>query len=135
MTVFGDLPVPTPEGYFTSETHRRVAEIIVDYDPNLRLAFIPYSQRDPNNPNEKPYAILDVSPNREPHFVMYADEDELASGSLLARLFNNDLSKVDVAARLKAEEDARDIMRLKEQLEREEHIIDVLRTSKRRSFS
>ena len=127
--------MPTPEGYFTSEVHRRVAEIIYDYDPDLRLAFIPYSQRDPSDPNEKPYAVVDVKPGIKPHFVMYADEDELSSGALLARLFNNDLSKVDVGARLKAEEDARELMKLKTQMENEEHMMDILRTSKKKSFS
>jgi hypothetical protein len=135
VSAYGDLPIPTPEGYFTSEVHRRVAEIIVDYDPDLRLAFIPYSQRDASDPNEKPYAVVDIKEGHKPHFVMYADEDELASGALLARLFNNDLAKVDVRAKLKAEEDARAIMRMKEEMEAAEHTADIIRTLRRKSFS
>lgn len=135
MSIYGNLPIPTPEGYFVDETHRRVAEIIADYDPNLRLAFIPYSQRDPNDPLEKPFAVVDVSPTLGPHFVMYANETELADGSLLARLFNNDLNKVDVGARLKAQQEAQELMRLKQQIEEQEHITDIARTLKRRSFS
>jgi hypothetical protein len=135
MSIYGNLPVPTPEGYFVNETHRRVAEIIADYDPHLRLAFIPYSQRDPNDPLEKPFAVIDTRPTLGPHFVMFADESEISDGSLLARLFNNDLEKVDVGARLKAQQEAQEIMRLKEQIEAQEQIEDITRTLRRRSFS
>lgn len=129
------LPIPTPEGYFVSEVHRRVAEIISDYDPYLKLAFIPYSERDPNDPNEKPYAVVDIKPGLNPYFVMYADEEELSSGKLLARLFNNDMSKMNIVQKLQAEEDARELMRLKQRMEDMEHTEDILRTSKRKSFA
>ena len=46
-----------------------------------------------------------------------------------------DLAHVDVGARLKAQQDAQEIMRLKQQLEDQEHISEIARTMKRRSFS
>jgi len=117
---------------FVSEHHQRLAEIIADYDPNLRLAFIPEGQRDLSDPNEKPFAVIDMGGGeRMPHPIMFADAcDE----KLLARIFTNDTHKVDVRARLDAEENARQIIAMKDQLDRHEHMEDVVKTLGRKSF-
>lgn len=120
----------TESGHFVSADHQRIAQIIADYDPNLRLAFIPEATR---NPDEKPFAVIDLGDGtRPPSAIMFADAcDE----KLLARVFENDLARVDVMARLQAEETAREVIALRKRMEREEFAADIARTFKRRSFS
>jgi len=128
-----DLYLATESGHFINEAHRRIAEIIADYDPNLRLAFIPESERDRDDSTEKPFAVIDLGDGtREPHAIFFADScDE----RLLARVFENDLGRVDVRARLEAEETARQAIEYKKKMERMDAAVDVARTLKRRSFS
>lgn len=123
----------TESGHFVSADHQRIAQIIADYDPNLRLAYIPECDRDPSNPNEKPFVVIDVgNGEREPHAVFFADEcDE----RLLARVFANDTHKVDVWSRIQSEEAARKAIEYQKEMERIEFGADVARTLKRRSFS
>lgn len=123
----------TESGHFVSADHQRIAEIIADYDPNLRLAYIPDSERNFNDPTEKPFVVVDLGDGtREPTAIFFADEcDE----KLLARVFMNDTHKVDVWNRIQSEEAARQAIEFKKQIERIEFGADVARTLKKRSFS
>ena len=42
-------------GEFINSTHQRIAEIIADYDPGLRLFYIPNADRLPTD--TQPYAV------------------------------------------------------------------------------
>lgn len=127
------LYMATESGHFVNEAHRRIAEIIADYDPNLRLAYIPDADRNPNDLTEKPFAVIDLGDGtRPPTAIMFADEcDE----KLLARVFNNDLQRVDVFSKLRAEDSAKEAIEMKKRIEREAFAVDIARTFKRRSFS
>lgn len=119
------LPIATPEGYFVSQEHRRIAEIIADYEPTLRLVFIPPSRRDPNNPNEKPFAVAHFPADKEPYIAFYSDTcDE----RLLERVFMNDTSKHDIGARLDAAEAAKESIKLKRRIDELEEQADVARS-------
>jgi hypothetical protein len=118
---------------FVSQDHARIAEIIAEYDPNLRLAFIPEGKRNPDDPNEKPFAVLDMgNGQREPHVIFHADTcDE----RIIARVIEADQRVSDLNTRFAAEEAARQLVDMKKQIERFEHAEDVARTMRRRSFS
>lgn len=79
-----DIPVPTEEGYFVSEKHARIAELISEYDPTLSLAWIPPDKRDPG---DKPFAVIHRPLGGVEYVVCYADDcDE----RLLARVYEMD---------------------------------------------
>ena len=113
--------VPTEDGRFVSERHAHIDEIINDYDPNLRLAWIPPENRDPNS-DDPPFAIIDTRTN-EP--IMFAREDEVDE-RLLARLWRGDNTKHNVLRDIEAQEAAQKALALKERMDREEEAKDFL---------
>lgn len=120
-----NIPIATPDGYFVSQEHLRIAEIIKDYDPRLRLVFIPPSQRNSDDPNEKPFAVADFPDDKEPYIVFFADEcDE----RIIERLFQNDLQKHDVVGRVNAADAAREAIKLKKEVEQQEELEDMARS-------
>lgn len=118
---------------FVSQEHARIAEILAEYDPNLRLAFIPESKRNPNDPNEKPFAVIDMgNGQREPHIIFHADScDE----RIISRVIEADQRVNSLTEKFRIEEQVKELVQLKAQMERMEHAADVGRTLKRRSFS
>ena len=111
------LPIATPEGYFVSREHQRIAEIIQDYDPTLRLVFIPPADRNQNDPTEKPFAVAHFPEDAAPYIAFFAEE---CDHRILERLFSNDLTKTDVKSALEAAEAAQQAIKLKKELEEEE---------------
>lgn len=119
------LPIATPDGYFVSQEHKRIAEIIIDYDPRLRLVFIPPSDRNYDDPTEKPFAVAHFPEDKPPYIAFFADAcDE----RILERLFLNDTQKTDVESRLRASEQAHELVKLKKQLDEEEEKQDIARS-------
>jgi len=119
------LPIATPEGYFVSREHERIAEIIQDYDPTLRLVFIPPKDRNPDDPNEKPFAVAHFPEDAAPYIAFFSDTcDE----RILERLFSNDLTKNDVGAMLDASEAAKEAIKLKKQMEDLEYRADIAKS-------
>jgi len=110
------LPIATPEGYFVSREHQRIAEIIQDYDPSLHLVFIPPANRDHNDLNEKPFAVAHIQPDGKAYIAFFSDTcDE----RILERLFRNDTHKRDVLSDIQASEAAHEAVKLYEQMELE----------------
>lgn len=71
-------------GQFISAAHQRIAEIIAEFDPTLRLMWIPPARR---NPGEKPFAVGQIRENLPaPYVFMYLDESEL-DHRLIGKLF------------------------------------------------
>lgn len=106
-----DVPVPTDSGYFVSEKHARIAEIISDYDRDLNLAWIPPDKREPG---DQPFAVIKTEPDGYRYVVCYADNvDE----RLLARVFSMDSAKNDVFSQIEAEKAAYEALKLKKQQE------------------
>lgn len=106
-----DIPVPTEEGYFVSEKHARISEIISDYDPTLSLQWIPPDKREPG---DQPFAVLCVPANGRSYVVCYADDvDE----RLLARIFEGDNAKGNVLSSVEANNAAVRALQLKKAME------------------
>jgi hypothetical protein len=87
LTDNGTFYFPDVNGNWVSENQRRVAEIIHDYDPNLRLQFIPTGER---GPDDYAFRVVDFTPGKPPYAVLFAHE---ADERLLGRLFAADGTK------------------------------------------
>jgi hypothetical protein len=107
---------------FLSEEHRRIAEIIKDYDSNLELAFIPPGSRSDND--TEPFAILHTNPDTGYKYVARTLKEDEVDHRVLAWLWDNDTTRVDVLSRLEAEEAAKQAVELKKRLEQREEAID-----------
>lgn len=117
------------EQCFTSELHRRVAEIINDYEPTLFLAWVPPRLREMDE--LYPFAIVHQPPGK-PQYVVRKLKEEEVNEQLLAWLWSNDTTKTNVLDRLEALDNAKHALKLKEDLERDEEqkefAISVLRS-------
>lgn len=108
-------------GMFVNDDHRRLAEVLHDYNPYFSLVWIP--PKDRTAEDVRPYAIVDSSPNVEPYIMRTLTEEEMKNPSaILAWVFEGDLNRNrpdDVLAKIEAEEIARKLMQTK----REEDIV------------
>lgn len=121
-----DIMIPTEDGHFVSEKHAQISEIINDFDPNLQLAWIPPEHRTVYD--LKPFAVIHTHPTSAfQTVVMYIAEDELDE-RVIARLFEGDITKNDVIGRLEAEDAARNVLKLKQDLDRAEARQDFVKT-------
>lgn len=108
-------------GEFVSAKHRRIAEILHDYNPYLVLGYIPVNQRQEYNTH--PFAIFFCPPDREPQLISMFKEEEVDE-RLLAWVWSNDSSKNDPLKYLESLEAAQKAMQLKEQMEKAEEARD-----------
>lgn len=99
--------------HFISERVQRVAEVIADYNPGLRMA------HDPSN-KTYPFAILHFPEIGEPYVVTLLKEEEI-DANVVAHLYLNDSTKNDPMEYLdKLEQAEKDIQRLREEEQRAE---------------
>ena len=107
----------TVSGEYISQKMNRVQEIIQDYDPNLRLAWIPPKERTAFD--KFPFVLIHSPVGKPEYIAMSLKEDEI-NESLLARLWMHDNRQASVLDRLEAEDAARNAMRYKEKMDAEE---------------
>ncbi len=107
----------TVSGEMISQKMNRIQEIIQDYDPDLRLAWIPPKER---TAFDKFPFVLIHSPVGKPEYIAMTLKESEVNESLIARLFLHDNRNVSVLERLEAEEAARKILKYKEQMDAEE---------------
>lgn len=112
-------------GHFLSEKHRRIGEIINDYNPDLHLVWIPPTDR--NAEDTMPFAILHTPPGRPEYIVFKVAEDEV-DARLLARLWENDMAVNNPLRRLEALEAANQAILYKKQMEEAEERADIARS-------
>lgn len=121
-----DRAVAMDDGHFVSEKVAYISEIVKDFNPNLQLVWIPPENRAEGDLTP-PFAIMDMSPGREPYIVFTIKEDELDE-RVLARLFRGDNTKYDVLAEIEAGEKAREVLDLKRRMEAAEERQDFIKT-------
>jgi hypothetical protein len=121
-----DVHVAAQDGHFISEKHARISEIIQDFNPELRLAWIPPENR-VDQELTPPFAVIHEPRDRVPYIVFTIKEDELDE-RVLQKLILGDLNKVDVLAELEAGEKAYQLMNLKEKMEKAEDRQDFIKT-------
>lgn len=91
--------------------HERIARIIRDYNPELRLVWIPADKREVG---DIPYAVVHRPANGEEYVVFYVEEHEM-NETVLTRIFFNDRSKKDPLAMVESAEAAKNVMMLARQ--------------------
>lgn len=99
--------IPTETGEWVSENYERLARIIMDYDPDLALAWIPPARR--TREDKEPYAIIDTRTNS---VIFHASELDTPD-EILARLFAGDMKKGNVLDRIEAHNAAIEAIKLK----------------------
>ena len=70
-------------GGFINDKHRRIAEIINEFDPTIEVMWIP---RDRRGPGDKAYALRHQLPGKAPYLIKVYDEEEFDE-RVLAELF------------------------------------------------
>jgi hypothetical protein len=129
---FGELKTDyvfdTDNGVIISEKHRRVAEIIHDYNSELSLMWIPPSQRDETD--EFPFVVVHNKADGLQYPVMWISMEQMDNPQVvLGRLFAGDLAKQNpdkVMAAIDAAEKADKIYREKEAQDRWEDRMNFL---------
>lgn len=122
-----NVPILNAEaGYALSAKHERIAEIIQDYDSDLHLAWIPPDQRGPLD-KEFPFAVLHFAANGMQYIVHKYKESEVDE-RILADLFLRDNKNASVLDRLDAEDNARRLVKMKENMEQAELRQDFIST-------
>jgi len=108
-------------GYFISEKHRQIAEIIKDYDPTLELAWIPPDKR---SATALPFALVHRPVGKESYIVRKLRDDEVDE-RLLAWIWSNDTERNNPLLMLEKWETAKEAVRLKQQIEEAEERTDI----------
>jgi len=110
---------------WVSEKFQQLAEVINDWDPRLRLLWIPERNRGPGD--IYPYAVgFFDNEFSEPHIILYLLEEELNSG-VLGTLFNMRDNAQNVLEKLENMEQAKKIMEAKAQMEHQAELHDKAR--------
>lgn len=112
-------------GEFISEEHRRVAEIIHDFNPYFSLVFIPKNQRTTEQERAKPFAILQSGvPNMRDTIIRHLSEEEMRdSSSVLAWLFEGDQRRHrsgDILRKIEAKDAAERALAMKREMDQRE---------------
>lgn len=97
-------------GRAVNTDHERIAQIIQDYNPDMRLVWIPSDQR--QSTDLQPFAIVHSPLGRPEYIALKCREDEV-NEKLLGRLIAGDLSRNDVLGQLEAEDKARELINAK----------------------
>lgn len=106
-------------GEFINAAHKRIAEILADYNPDLGIYYIPPKERVATDVYV--YLVVHYLPGREPYPIMWLREDELDE-RVLARIWIGDSSKHDPLVYLEKLEAARQAVKLKEELDLREEM-------------
>ena len=111
-------------GQWINEKFQRIAEIIHDLSQNLALVWIPPSER--TDSDLQPYGVMHENPaTGEQYIFMYIAEDELDE-RVIARILES--RSDNLLDKLNRMEDAKELLRLKEQSEKYEQMHDIARS-------
>lgn len=111
LTRNGNIHVAVQEA-FVSEKHRRVAELLHEYDKYLELHWIPPGSR--GQYDVAPWAVVHNPPNMDAYTVFYAED---ADERLLARVIRADNMHKDVLTEMEAQNKAREALKMHEDRE------------------
>jgi len=117
--------VPAEDGHWVNENHARIAELINDYDPSMDLVWIPPENRVKNG-NEAPYAVRHTNKDGYQYLLFFVNDDEL-DHRVLGRIYEADLTKHDVQARIESDEKAYWALQRKIRQEKAEERMDFVR--------
>lgn len=121
-----DIYVATPDGHFVSGAHMRIAEIIKDYEPTLSLVWIPIDQRSEEDRGRE-FAVVHSPDGQRPYTVFHCSAEEV-DHRLLARLFQGDTAKKNVLGWLDSIEEAKAIIKAKQEADLAEERQEIVRS-------
>lgn len=97
MDLTGALVWDSMDQAFMSDEHRRVAEVISEYNHELKIVFVPPEKREFNE--SQPFALVHSPLGKPPYVVRRLSYAELNPG-LVAWVYNNDQATTNVAERI-----------------------------------
>lgn len=90
ISAFGAGTWSSEHGEFISDAHRRLAELVNQYNPNLHVAHIPRAKQD--EMEKYPFAIIEIRQGFEPVVIRYLTEVAMQDpASVLAWIFEGDV--------------------------------------------
>lgn len=119
----GNYVYSPAHGGFINDKHRRIAEAINAFDPEVEVLWIP---RDKRGPGDKAYALRH-SPGNQPPYIFATYDEEDFDERVLAEVFEMHEAAngpISVADRLDLQDKARKAVELWEQKERLEEARD-----------
>lgn len=127
MSTSVDAPFYDETYGFLPAKASRLQEILHDYNPYISLVFIPPNER--TDEDRFPFALLDTSPAHSPYIIRHISEREMEEPeSVLAWLFEGDLSKhsvVDVMKKQELKQQAANLLEYKRQEDERQERIDL----------
>lgn len=93
------------DGRWINANHRRLCELINQYDPTMHLVWVPPEERQPGDTH--PFGILHQQPGKPDQIIFTLTEVDMeVPHKILARVAENDLRTHDVFKRLDIEAQA-----------------------------
>lgn len=122
MSLISDIYNANDAQRFQSEQHRYIAEIVADYSPDLRLCFIPDSDR---LVGQEKWAVL-FKPGTPEQYVVLTAKD--CDQRILERLWLADTHKHDVLKQIEVAEAAAEALKMRAWLDKHHEAMDVAET-------
>jgi len=119
-----DFNVDSRTGHFISEQHRLVAQLVQDYNPNLRVTWIPHGDRTAADKG-KEFCIIHTMPDGSEYVVMYVAETHM-DNRVLGRLYDMDSSHTDHEKRLHFLDMVAEAAKLRAEMNRREEAMDTV---------
>lgn len=107
-----------------AQTHERVAALLKEYNPELELQYVPKAERTAFD--AKPFRVVHNSPNGAYVIGYFAEKD--VNHNLIAYIWKHDRRNADILTELEIEENARQALLMREQLDKMEEAQDVAKT-------
>lgn len=107
-----------------AQTHERVAVLLKEYNPELELQYVPEHDRDAFT--AKPFRVVHNSPQGAYVVGYFAEKD--VNHNLIAYIWKHDRRNRDVLTDLEIEENAKQALLMREQLDKMEEAKDIAKT-------
>lgn len=107
-------------GEWINENFQRIAEILYDLNPEIRLMWIPESRRTATDLT--PYAVAHMKEGHEPYIFMYISEDEMDE-RVIARILGSQSDTL--LERIDHQEAAAELLQAYEAEQRQGQAIDI----------
>lgn len=85
-----DLAVPYSDGHWMTEKIGRITEMIADYDPNIKVQWVPPENREFGDPA---FRIMETQPDGRAFVMFYVDTEEHFDEGVLGRIYQLDNAK------------------------------------------
>jgi hypothetical protein len=123
--------VTTEDGHVVSNKIARIAEILTDYNPDLKVYWIaPHLRTDPED-HAAPFMIMHEPMGREPYCVAKLSDDQM-NEQVIARIFAMDMARqgaTSAADKIEAMTRAGEIYRAKEREDQMAEARDIMITA------